>query len=270
MKKKSLYQVDEIKKSLSEHLKENFSHFELFYFKSLDSTNDFLLDNLNKIKSQNALCICEIQKKGRGRFNRNWINFPYQQITLSVLNRSKFSLATYRLLSIATAIECVMSLEKMGYQCLKIKWPNDIYFVDEKNQCKKLAGILIDTKITQEQTSLVIGLGLNLSIDDNTETNQNFAALDTINKNTNHHKTQIALSLCFAIKNATHNLENSQIKKYIDKFNDYDLFKDETIQFKKTNGEILTGLNCGIDEFASLILKIENQKIPFFQGQIVF
>ena len=43
---------------------------------------------------------------------------------------------------------------------MKIKWPNDIYFENEK-----LAGILLESQVQSSNQSVVIGVGINYSID---------------------------------------------------------------------------------------------------------
>ena len=53
-----------------------------------------------------------------------------------------------------------------GYSDIQLKWPNDICV-----ESKKLAGILIERKVSQTRNALVIGVGLNvaMSLNDDVE-----------------------------------------------------------------------------------------------------
>jgi BirA family biotin operon repressor/biotin-[acetyl-CoA-carboxylase] ligase len=66
-------------------------------------------------------------------------------------------------LSLAVGLSVVESLDPQGALGLGLKWPNDVW-VHHPKQWAKLAGILIETAITQQEDRYcVIGVGVNIA-----------------------------------------------------------------------------------------------------------
>jgi len=128
------------------------------YFDSLESTSAFL----NSLPSSNItqLCVTREQTKGKGQYGREWLSQKDGSILLSI--RQTFSIdINLSGLSLVVALAIIKALEK---ECkvdgFKIKWPNDIYFREAK-----LAGILLENNIQEGFQSVIIGVGLNYSLD---------------------------------------------------------------------------------------------------------
>lgn len=128
---------------------------KLTIHQSIDSTNTFLKNNA--VPQEIHLCCAEEQTKGRGRFSRTWQSPLGGNIYLSIsypipVHRSLSGLSLVIGLAV---IEAIRTIEP----CLSIKWPNDVLWMH-----KKLAGILIETKIIDTQWIIpVIGIGLNVN-----------------------------------------------------------------------------------------------------------
>jgi len=105
-------------------------------------------------------CIAREQTQGRGQFGRFWESQRDSSILFSV-RRNFPQYHNLNGLSLAVGLAIVKVLEK---ECLvngfKIKWPNDIYFEN-----KKLAGVLLENQMQSGNQSVVIGVGINYSID---------------------------------------------------------------------------------------------------------
>ncbi|HAO38127.1 MAG TPA: biotin--[acetyl-CoA-carboxylase] ligase [Gammaproteobacteria bacterium] len=121
---------------------------------STTSTNDYLtkLPFSKEVK----VCITREQTAGKGQYQRAWLSKKDSSVLLSLryLFSTKVALNG---LSLAVGLSVISTLED-EYQLdqLKLKWPNDIYFKDQK-----LAGILIENSVQNDWQSVVIGLGLN-------------------------------------------------------------------------------------------------------------
>lgn len=128
------------------------------HFEIIDSTNQYLkdnylgLDNLTFVSS-------DIQTKGRGRNNRNWIS-EKGNLMFSVLIKDEQLFDKYKALSIVSAYTIIESLKELGINNLSIKWPNDVYY-----QSNKLCGILLESVSTDRLNCLIIGIGLNVNTD---------------------------------------------------------------------------------------------------------
>ncbi|MBE8189340.1 MAG: biotin--[acetyl-CoA-carboxylase] ligase [Candidatus Thioglobus sp.] len=129
---------------------------ECFVFDSLPSTNDYLA-NLPFCKNP-QICITSEQTAGKGQYGRGWLSAKNSSILFSI--RINFSTKTpLTALSLAVGLGVLEVLNQHQAKDLKLKWPNDIYFKD-----KKLAGILLENSVQNNQQSVVIGLGLNSNI----------------------------------------------------------------------------------------------------------
>ena len=128
----------------------------------IDSTNTYVLDycnTKNPIKS-GFTCLAEQQTAGRGRWGKTWVSPYASHIYLSMLWQFP-SLPSLSGLSLVTGIIIVRVLKKLGIKSKKLglKWPNDVYWGQEK-----LAGILIETAPKKLEINAVIGIGLNIQM----------------------------------------------------------------------------------------------------------
>jgi len=127
---------------------------ECFVLESTTSTNDYLtrLPFSKDVK----VCITREQTAGKGQYQRAWLSKKDSSVLLSL--RYPFSTkAALNGLSLAMGLSVIDVLEGTYHlNHLKLKWPNDVYFKDQK-----LAGILIENSVQNNQQSVVIGLGLN-------------------------------------------------------------------------------------------------------------
>lgn len=125
-----------------------------------ESTNADLL-RLNADFAENiapvAIAIAEMQQSGRGRREKQWLSPLAVNLYFSL--RAQFPLMAMALLpslSVRVGIILLDTLRNMGLTDIKLKWPNDIWY-----QNRKLAGILVETKITAQGIIVVIGIGVN-------------------------------------------------------------------------------------------------------------
>lgn len=128
-------------------------------FDTIPSTNQYLIDNIEYIKSGDAI-VTENQTQGRGRCGKIWITPKGQSICLSIywkLYKRSFNIMV---LSIIISVIVSMVLKNFGVAQIKIKWPNDLYVHN-----RKLAGILVEILTQNNYVShLIIGIGINISI----------------------------------------------------------------------------------------------------------
>ena len=90
-------------------------------------------------KNKNLILIADNQSKGRGRRGNTWIS-PKGNLYCSIALKNTIPLNEYFFFSILTSVSIKMALEKLGASEIKFKWPNDIFFKNEK-----LGGIIIES-----------------------------------------------------------------------------------------------------------------------------
>lgn len=130
------------------------------YLDSTDSTNSYAQSYLSNCKPNQFTVIYTFnQTNGRGQIGRKWFSGKGENLSFSIIYHPKqlpasksFSVLRHVSIALMQAIR-----DETGIIC-KIKWPNDIYYLDQK-----LAGILIQNSIKNKQIqSSIIGIGLNV------------------------------------------------------------------------------------------------------------
>ncbi|MFA6871181.1 MAG: biotin--[acetyl-CoA-carboxylase] ligase [Bacteroidaceae bacterium] len=124
------------------------------------STNLFIQENREKLALKDGTVVStDYQVAGRGQRGNSWEATSGENLLFSILLEPSFLAAKeqfYISKLIAVSIQEVLSHYLQG---VTIKWPNDIYW----NQ-QKIAGILIEHELEGTQlTSSIIGVGLNVN-----------------------------------------------------------------------------------------------------------
>ncbi|MEE9373297.1 MAG: biotin--[acetyl-CoA-carboxylase] ligase [Saprospiraceae bacterium] len=138
-----------------------YNKYKVIHFEEIDSTNEYawnLISNNNP--NENAVIIADNQTHGKGQYGRNWETQQGKNITMTAIVKP------YRLhikdafhLNIIVSVAIINILEKEMDTKLKVKWPNDIYYNNNK-----LCGILIKNKVVDNKIkSSIIGIGINVN-----------------------------------------------------------------------------------------------------------
>ena len=144
---------------ITENLKTKYIGKRVYYFDTVDSTQDFALKIASQDNENGTVIISKKQTGGKGRMKRKWIS-PVGGIWMSVIIHPDFDISNTTLVPIATSLALCKAIEKATKIKPELKWPNDITM-----KGKKVAGILVDTSIQSNKIeSLVLGIGINFKI----------------------------------------------------------------------------------------------------------
>ena len=124
-------------------------------FEVVDSTNDYIKNNLNNLKDGQVI-VAKTQTKGRGRFENVWQSSE-GNLYFSFLLKQSFENDYVFKLQMLISVVIVKVLKKYGISSL-IKYPNDILV-----KGKKIAGILTETSIYSKVESIIVGIGINVN-----------------------------------------------------------------------------------------------------------
>tara|TARA_B100000900_G_scaffold204744_1_gene173577 strand:+ start:513 stop:1433 length:921 start_codon:yes stop_codon:yes gene_type:complete len=202
------------------------------------STNTLVLE------SRTERCLISLyQNQGRGRRGKRWIATPGHALTFSIgvwIDRGVQDLAG---LSIDVGVAICQALNGLGVKA-RLKWPNDLW-VDER----KLAGLLTELQGDQDQTFVVIGIGLNLwptlGIDAST-----ISIIEASNRIWSDQDTVYLINaLCSAIKDYPSQIPADRINRY----NEVSFLNGRDIRVTSGMGQI-SGIAHGIDEFGRLCI----------------
>ena len=129
-------------------------------FDIIDSTNSEALRILHNNNLNEPLWIlASSQSKGRGRNKNSWVSEKGNLFT-SLIIPIKWKIRILPMLSCVIALSVYEAISQFvnDAKLLKIKWPNDILFDNEK-----ISGILIENEISGFNKYSVIGIGVNIN-----------------------------------------------------------------------------------------------------------
>lgn len=136
------------------------NHIYAAYHQSLPSTNDLAKEEAfaeSLLDESLCLYLTDMQTRGRGRGSRTWEQQEPGGALLSswsYLTNSQPQPTTSCLLGLAVYRACSTTWPFLPWN---LKAPNDIYIGD-----KKAAGLLIENILQDDETRLIVGLGLNV------------------------------------------------------------------------------------------------------------
>lgn len=140
------------------NLKTNFLGRNIFYYKTIDSTQKEIWRRVDDDKIESGtLIFADIQTGGIGTHGRIWHTDEKNNIAFSFYLKLNCDIITLSGLTKKIA-EIIIRIFKDKYRInLQIKEPNDIYY-----NGKKLGGILSETRLIANKVKhLVIGIGIN-------------------------------------------------------------------------------------------------------------
>jgi BirA family biotin operon repressor/biotin-[acetyl-CoA-carboxylase] ligase len=134
----------------------------LITLSKVDSTNNYLktIASNSEPLPEGTVIMAEDQFAGRGQQDMVWIAEPKKNLTFSLLLKPAFlKINEQFILNMLVCMAIKTALQKYIDADVSIKWPNDIYYKDQK-----LGGILIENLISgTAYKSAIIGIGLNVN-----------------------------------------------------------------------------------------------------------
>ncbi len=128
----------------------------------IDSTNQALLQRPWPPEPAEPCALVALhQTAGRGRRGRVWLSGPMHSLAVSVATEWSLPQGASRLegLSVRTGV-CLAERLSERVPDLSLKWPNDL-----QRGGRKVAGLLLESRLQADRVRVVAGLGVNLLTD---------------------------------------------------------------------------------------------------------
>ena len=227
----------------------------------LNSTNSTMFDvrkYLEKINS-NIVILADEQKKGKGRRGNIWLS-PPGNIYCSIAINNTIPVNEYFLFSMLTAVSVKFTLKNLGVDEIKFKWPNDIFY---KNN--KFGGIILETfKSSANKKYVIIGVGINF---DSSPTIEGYKTTH-IRKFVKINNKLIFLYDFFNNFFFYWNNYNKKKKEIFSKFYNSLMFINKKIEINTFDNSRIKGIFKGIKNDGSLILEADNKLLSIYSGSI--
>ncbi|MDA0989096.1 MAG: biotin--[acetyl-CoA-carboxylase] ligase [Chloroflexi bacterium] len=146
----------------SAHLPTAILGCKVIYLPSTPSTMDVAKEVAGRGSPEGTLVLAEEQTGGRGRFKREWVSPPGQNIYMSLVLRPTVDQGRQLGMMASLALAKALRGHAPPGISISIKWPNDV-----RINSKKIAGILIEGSLPGRDTPgfSVLGMGINVNLD---------------------------------------------------------------------------------------------------------
>jgi BirA family biotin operon repressor/biotin-[acetyl-CoA-carboxylase] ligase len=226
----------------------------LHHLKKCESTNLYAKQVLAKNKPPEGTVIStDNQTAGRGQFGNIWQSDAQQNIMLSIILYPNLTVDKQFYLSKLVSVACVKALKSITNLNFEIKWPNDIYY---KNQ--KVGGILIENQLLGSKiTNSIVGIGLNLN-------QEEFVGLPHATSVYNLVHYLLSRKKCIEIllqhiEVSYLKLRQNQIKSINKEYFEHLKSYQTTFTFKE-KGEIKEGFLESVNDLGQLVVVVEGKK----------
>ena len=205
------------------------------------------------------LTICDQQTAGRGQPGKSWAS-DQNSLTFTWCDSEKNILATHSLLPMIVGVSVCEALELLEIPNAKLKWPNDVML----NQ-RKVCGILVERIPLEQESVFLIGVGINLNQDE-----ADLKQLAVESSRFQPGSLRIAANrvvLHQAVLEAVLSRLHENVRASVDWASEVEgrlEFLNETIEFARPNGEVISGTLVGID--AAGYLRIQTGSGPTVPG----
>ncbi len=233
---------------------------------SIDSTNNFAKNLLtNSHPAEGTVVVAREQFAGRGQMGNTWSSEAGQNLTISLIVYPDFLDADKQFfLNMAVALAIKDFCEFATGDEIKIKWPNDIYYLD-----KKLGGVLIENTISNGRiSSSVVGIGINVNQVEFDPELPNPVSLKLI-KQGDYNVSDLVEQLCSYFEKYYLQLRQLHFN-FLDKGYTEALYRyQQTHEFKKGE-QILKGEINGVTKEGKLILHSNGKELRFGFKEVEF
>lgn len=228
------------------------------------STNQFLLERINKNQLDSHLVVAEMQTQGRGRRGRQWVSPFASNIYMSLLWPLNISMAEISGLSLVVAISTAKALQSIGISDVMLKWPNDIY-VDNK----KIAGVLLELRgESNSPCHAVIGIGVNVDMPKSSGASIDQDWVDIKNKlNKTINRNDLVAEIIKQLIQRLDKFSQEGFKAFIDEWSELDLLygKDISIDGHMT---LQKGVAKGVDKYGALLVESSSEVHSLYSGEV--
>lgn len=212
------------------------------------STNTELLDRARRGDTSPCLMVAELQTAGRGRHGRAWQSAPGDSLTFSL--GLPYAPREWAGLSLAVGVAVAEALH--GH--VRLKWPNDLWLIDDHGNGRKLGGILIETVALpsgEPSRHAVIGIGLNIGPQSVPPDQRNLTA--ALQELEGQFTAPVALArIALPLWQALQLFEAEGFRPFADRFAARDLLHGRTVH--TTQPDVPQGVAMGVDEHGGLLV----------------
>lgn len=226
---------------------------------SLDSTNATAKALTKDGAPEGSLVIAEEQKRGRGRFGREWYSPKGLGLWFSLILRPEKDVEKLCSLSVLASVSLVQAIRASTALPVLARWPNDCVL-----QGRKLCGVLAEI----DPPFVVLGIGINVN---NSSFPAELPTATSLRKELGKPLSRVEL-LCQVLLQLERDyslfLQHGGLEPLLGRAREFSSLVGERVSVSTGEGSVL-GEVLGIDEEGRLLLRLSSGKIrPLIAGEV--
>lgn len=234
------------------------------YLPECHSTNDYLAQlTLKQQLSHGDVVVTDFQSKGKGQRGNSWISERGKNLLFSFLLKPHFlGIGDAYLLNIIAGLSVARLVKKFNsaLNCT-LKWPNDVFIED-----RKIAGILIETSLSNQFENAIVGIGLNI--------NQSYFPMPTatslkLETGITYDLSEVLEEYFLCFEYFYQMLESGEKGKALRLYHEIMYWRGEMHSYK-SKGEVFNAVLIGINEHGHLVLNCEGSIHSFRTKEVEF
>jgi len=236
---------------------------EVFYFKTISSTNKYAKQLAMDDISEGTVVVSDVQTNGRGRKNRTWSS-SYGGLWFSIVLYPHIPPERGMLVTMASSVAVAQALKENTNLNPIIKWPNDLLIDD-----KKICGILteLDAELDRINYSIV-GIGINVN-NELAEDLQKIATSVFLETGSQISRVKLLRSIIKYFDEEYDKLKSGEYPKIRDDWFYYADIIGKKIQVK-TEKMIIEGTVSDIDDSGCIILETTSGNVRVVSGDVKY
>lgn len=243
---------------------------ELIVCNVVSSTNDEVLSRLTAGGKGFIVCVANQQSAGRGRNGRVWQSPANANIYLSVgFKLEQAELSNISGLSLVSGVVLARFLRGLGLKP-SLKWPNDLLIKE-----KKLAGILLESRIRGNEAYVVVGVGLNVMMPEEASLHIDQPWTDLRYSLDNKQllsargmeRNRLVAGMVEFLMGGIVEYQSSGFRSFQEDWESFDLLTGRDIKVL-TGGEEIQGKVTGLAEDFSIKVNVSNEEKNFYAADI--
>jgi BirA family biotin operon repressor/biotin-[acetyl-CoA-carboxylase] ligase len=238
--------------------------FNFHYFESLDSTNAYLMNQMQSGTPHKSLIVAEWQSNGRGRRGRSWLAGLGGGLTYSLswsFNRTPSELSG---LSLVVGLALAQTLRGLGLTSASVKWPNDILVDGDK-----VAGVLIELAGDLLGPSVaVIGIGINVLGADALREVVDQPVTDLAEQGACIDRNAILLETVLHLDQMLTRFDLDGFETFRADWEALHIYQNHAVQVLTGTGQIIPGQALGVDAAGALLLATDHGIQRFHSGEV--
>ncbi|GIZ50746.1 biotin--[acetyl-CoA-carboxylase] ligase [Noviherbaspirillum aridicola] len=224
------------------------------------STNADLMAALPGLTGPRLL-IARHQRAGRGRAGRPWQSRPGQSLTFSLAWKFERGLQALVGLPLAVGVTLAETLALFGAE-VRLKWPNDLLL-----EGRKAAGILIESAAAGPGSWAVIGIGINLALDEETVAGldrpvASLAPLAAIDQNL------LMAALLSALAEMLEEFAQQGLAPFAARWNRLHAYAGQPVAILENGRALHEGIGVGVDEVGRFLIDTGAGRVAVMAGDV--